>query len=86
MGDKIKIISISLDILGADAVKAYESKFKYGVDYLLDPDFKLPPRLDFAYTPSFFVVDMTGKIVFTKGGFMMSRWAKDKKALEAAIQ
>jgi peroxiredoxin len=84
--DKIGIVAISMDLLGADAVKAYESKFNYGVDYLLDPEFTLPTRFNFAYTPSFFVVDQGGKIVFMKGGFMQSRWAKDRERLEAAMK
>ncbi|MDF1535683.1 MAG: TlpA disulfide reductase family protein [bacterium] len=86
MPGKFDVVAISMDMMGADAVNAYESKFKYGVKYLLDPDFKLPPRFNFPYTPSFFIVNQEGKIVYMKGGFMSSRWAKDRDAVVEVIQ
>lgn len=85
MPDRFDIVSISMDIMGAPAVNAYEAKFKYGVSYLLDSDFVLPPRFNFPYTPSCFIVDKSGKIVYLKGGFMSSRWAKMKNKIVAVI-
>lgn len=83
---KFDIVAISMDMMGAAAVNRYETKFKYGVKYLLDPEFKLPPRFNFAYTPSFFIADKTGKIVHMKGGFMASRWSKERKKIVEIIQ
>jgi thiol-disulfide isomerase/thioredoxin len=84
--DKVGIISIAMDLLGVDAVNAYESKYKYGVTYMLDTDFVLPPRFNFAYTPSFFIADKSGKVLYMKGGFMQSRWAKERKKIEGIMQ
>jgi len=72
--DKYTIKSIAMDLLGADAVKAYEARNKFGITYLLDPEFKLPPRFGFNYTPSLFIADASGKIVFSQGGYADAAW------------
>jgi len=84
--DKFEIIPISVDMAGGDAVKAYEAKNEYKLTYLLDSMFELPPRFNFAYTPSFLVVDSSGKIVYIKGGYMKSRWKKDVVQLKDALK
>ncbi len=84
--EKLSIIPISMDMLGADAVRAYENRFRYGLTYLLDTGFTIPPKFNFAYTPSFFVVDKGGNVVFMKGGFMLSRWGKVKDQLKTIIK
>ena len=84
--DKLAIYPILLDMIGADAAKAYEAKNKYGLVYLLDQNFNIPPRFGFSYTPSFFVVDSTGKVLLLKGGFIESRWNKDLEKLQAVIK
>ena len=86
MGKKeLAIYPILLDMVGADAAKAYEAKNNYGLVYLLDQSFMVPPRFGFAYTPSFLIADSTGKVIFLKGGFIESRWNKDLEKIKAVF-
>ena len=75
--DKVAIFPIAMDMMGADAVKAYEAKYNYGMNYLLDSMFAVPPRFGLAYTPSFIILDASGTLLFQKGGFIEGRWPKD---------
>lgn len=75
LNGKFKIVAIAMDTMGAQAVNAYESKFNFGVIYLTNSAFTLPPRFGLDFTPSFVVVDKGGKILFTKEGYMATRMA-----------
>jgi peroxiredoxin len=83
---ELAIYPILLDMVGADAAKAYEAKNNYGLEYLLDQKFMVPPRFGFAYTPSFLIADSTGKVLFLKGGFIESRWEQDLKKIKAVLK
>ena len=84
--DAFSIIPIAMDILGTEAVNAYEARNKFGVNYLIDPDFSLPPRFGFNYTPSFMVVDSSGKVVLTQGGYADAAWTMIKDKIVKAVQ
>ena len=86
LNGKFNLVAIAMDMRGADAVNAYESKFNFGVTYLTDNMFSVPPMFGFDYTPSFIVVDKSGKILYAKGGYMASRMPKIIAKIEEIMQ
>ncbi len=84
--DKLEIVPISVDMAGAVAINKYEGKHKFGLRYFLDGDFNLPPRLGFPYTPSIFMVDSSGKVVYKKGGFSKVDWAATAEKIKAIVK
>jgi thiol-disulfide isomerase/thioredoxin len=71
-GDDFKIYAISVDLNGEKSIPAYDSAFGFNVRYLLDPDFSIPQRFGFTYTPSLVIAGKDGKITFLKGGYSPS--------------
>jgi peroxiredoxin len=84
--DKIDIVPISVDMAGASAVNAYEGKNKFGLTYLLDSEFTPPPRFKFPYTPSFFVANSDGKVIYKKGGYSKSAWKTTAAEIKALVE
>ena len=85
-GNKLKVVAISVDMMGADAVNAYEKRNRYGIDYILDTEFNLPPRFGFNFTPSMFLTDAKGTILLMKGGFSRSDWKETADAIKALVK
>ncbi len=84
---KVKGYCVAVDRRGEQIVKAYNDQYKFGMTYLLDENFTLPPKFGFAYTPAMIVGDKAGKIVMLKGGFdPSSDEAKLNKELSEAIK
>ncbi|MBI5118243.1 TlpA family protein disulfide reductase [Candidatus Poribacteria bacterium] len=71
-GDKFKVCLIAVDMRGEKLVKAYNENYHYKVDYLLDPEFTLPPTFGFKYTPGLVLMDNKGKILYKKGGYVIA--------------
>ena len=83
---KLLVYAVAVDKRGAKSVEMYEESYKFGVNYFLDPDFKLPPKFGFRYTPAMVVVDKTGRITEIKGGFdpVAEKGSVQKLLMEAA--
>lgn len=63
------VYGIAVDKRGEEVVKAYFDQYKIEVNYLVDPDFVMPPMFGFEYTPAMIIVDKNGQIKEAKGGF-----------------
>jgi peroxiredoxin len=72
-GGNINAYAIAVDARGEAVVKGYNERYQFKVNYLLDPDFTLPPVFGFSYTPALVVIDKDGKIVATQGGYNPAR-------------
>lgn len=68
-GDKFKVYVIAVDMRGAQLVKGYDASYKYNVQYLLDPEFTIPPLFGFNYTPAMVLINKKGEILYKKGGY-----------------
>ena len=79
----VDLFAISMDLLGADAVNAYEERYDYGITYFLDSMFAVPPRFGFTSTPAFVVLDNQGKILYAKRGFLASKWQITSDEIQA---
>jgi peroxiredoxin len=67
------VYGIAVDKRGEEVVKAYYDQYRIEVNYLVDPEFKMPPMFGFEYTPAMIIVDKNGKIKEAKGGFNPNR-------------
>ena len=68
-GDDLAVWSVIVDVNGEKTVPAYDEKYGLNVRYLLDPDFSIPNKFGFTYTPSLAIMDKTGKVIYLKGGY-----------------
>lgn len=66
---KLKVYAVSVDMTGKEAVENYKKRFKFSVDYVLDPEFTLAPKFGFNFTPAMVVVGKDGKIQAVSAGY-----------------
>jgi peroxiredoxin len=84
-GDDFKVYAISVDLNGAKTIPDYDSVYAFNVTYLLDPDFSVPHKFGFTYTPSMAIVDITGKVIYVAGGFSTAANDGIIKAIKSAL-
>ena len=79
----LAVYAILVDARGQQAAAAYKERNPLpNVKFLIDKDFTIPPVYGYTYTPAMVIVDKTGKIMESKGGFMASQgeeFAKNMK-------
>ncbi len=66
---EFKLVAMAVDSRGEAVVKSYNENNKFNASYVLDPEFTQPPKYGFNYTPALLLVDKSGKVVLSKGGF-----------------
>ncbi len=66
---KLAVYMVAVDMRGEKLVKTYDANFHYKVQYLLDPEFTLPPMFGFTYTPALVLLSPKGEILYKKGGY-----------------
>ncbi len=71
-GDDFTAYAVAVDINGDKSVPAYDKTFGFNVRYLLDPEFTIPQKFGFTYTPSLVIASKEGKVLFMKGGYSPS--------------
>jgi cytochrome c-type biogenesis protein len=80
-----KVVGVSLDESGADAVKAFVTEHKMTYPIVLDPEGHLADLFKTSVIPTSVVIDRSGKIVWKKFGIVSTTDESLKKALEEAL-
>lgn len=81
-GDGFKVVGVSLDESGADAVKSFVSEKKMTYPIALDPDGNLANLFRTTVIPTSVVIDRGGTIVWKKYGAIIG----EEKSLDGAIR
>lgn len=84
--EDVKLYAVCVDMNGKTSVPRYDKTFKYDVTYMLDPDFKVPLRFGFSYTPSLVIAKGDGEILFKKGGYSAEVAEELYEIVEEALQ
>jgi cytochrome c biogenesis protein CcmG/thiol:disulfide interchange protein DsbE len=80
-----KVIGVSLDDSGADAVRKFVSEHKMTYPILLDPEGKLANIFQTSVIPTTVLIDRNGKILWKQFGPIDSTDAVLKKTLDGAL-
>ena len=67
--DGFKLYAVCVDMEGELTIPAYHEEYGFKATYMLDPDFTIPSKFGFIYTPGLVLLDKEGKIILLKGGF-----------------
>ena len=81
----LKVYGLLVDARGEAAIAGYKERNPTpNIAFLVDKAFTVPPVYGFTYTPAMVIVDKSGKIIESKGGFLASQgeeFAKNMKDL-----
>ena len=81
-GNGFKVVGISLDETGADAVKQFASEKKMTYPIAIDADERLPSLFHTTVIPTSVLIDRQGRIVWKKYGAIIG----EEKSLDAALE
>jgi thiol-disulfide isomerase/thioredoxin len=80
-----KVVGVSVDESGADAVREFAKEYKMTYPVVLDPNGKLAVILRTSILPTSVIVDRNGKIVWKKYGPILPNDRSLESAVEAAL-
>jgi len=84
--EDLKLYAICVDINGKSTVPLYNKNFGFKARYMLDPDFIIPQKFGFTFTPSLIVATGEGEILFTKGGYSEEAGEEVTEVIEDALK
>jgi thiol-disulfide isomerase/thioredoxin len=84
--EDLKVYAICVDLNGDQTVPTYNKTFEFNVSYMLDPEFYLPKKFGFTYTPALILASGEGEILFLKGGFIEDEADEIVEAIEDALR
>ncbi|MFA6147215.1 MAG: TlpA disulfide reductase family protein [bacterium] len=67
--EKLQLVAIFTDASTDVGAKATKEMYKDAFVCLMDPAFTIPPAFGFEYTPAMVLIDKSGKVLYSKGGY-----------------
>jgi len=84
--DDFVVYAVSIDLNGSKTVPHYNKTFGFNVNYLLDPDFNLPRKFGFTFTPAFILLKGDGRILYSKDGYDKSYEKEITSVIKKALR
>ncbi|HKB78154.1 MAG TPA: TlpA disulfide reductase family protein, partial [Thermoanaerobaculia bacterium] len=78
-----KVVGVSLDETGADAVKQFVSDHKMTYPIVIDPDGRIAGLLSTSVLPTSVIIDRNGKIIWRQLGAIMPN---DMASVDAVVE